>query len=96
MLRIHPEARREFQRSVAYYRTISILLAKRFVVDVEESFLRVMEAPERYPFQTDDARAKLLKDFPFAIIYTHEEGKVFIIAVMHQKRKPGYWLNRIQ
>jgi toxin ParE1/3/4 len=94
-LRIHPEARLEFQRSAAYYRTISRELAARFTDDVEQAFRDVLRSPFLYPILENPARAKLLDDFPFSIVYAIESDVVFVIAVMHQKRRPGYWRSRI-
>jgi len=33
--------------------------------------------------------------FPFNLIYTIEPGRILIIAVAHQKRRPGYWAYRL-
>ena len=38
-------------------------------------------------------RMEFLK-FPYAIIYSIEPDHIRIIAVAHNKRKPGYWLIR--
>ncbi|MFI5201775.1 MAG: type II toxin-antitoxin system RelE/ParE family toxin [Candidatus Kapaibacterium sp.] len=94
-LRIHPEARREFQYSAAYYRKISRELASRFTTEVEEAFQEVIISPYLHPFIEYPARTKLLHDFPFSIIYIIEPEGVFIVAVMHQKRRPGYWHGRL-
>jgi hypothetical protein len=37
----------------------------------------------------------LLEDFPFAILYVALPSTVWIVAVMHLKREPGYWQRRI-
>ncbi|HZK76697.1 MAG TPA: type II toxin-antitoxin system RelE/ParE family toxin [Candidatus Kapabacteria bacterium] len=95
MLRIHPEARQEFHRAAAYYRKISRELAKRFVLEVEEVFVKILENPILYPIHSEDARAKLLHDFPYSIIYLTEKDNVYIVAIMHQKRMPNYWRNRL-
>lgn len=73
MLRIHPEARKEFQRATAYYSKISKGLAKRFVLEIEGAFVKVLENPKLYPIHSEDARAKLLHDFPYSIIYLIEK-----------------------
>ena len=94
-LRIHPEARREFQYSAAYYRTISPDVASRFILDVEEGFNEIISSPLIYQVIEYPARAKHLQDFPFSLIYIIEPEAIFIVAIMHQKRRPGYWLERI-
>ena len=34
--------------------------------------------------------------FPYAVIYVDQPDRVPIIAVMHMKRRPGYWRKRFQ
>jgi len=37
----------------------------------------------------------MLRRFPYSIIYLHEPGSIEIIAVVHQRRDPGYWQDRL-
>jgi toxin ParE1/3/4 len=41
-------------------------------------------------------RRYLLQRFPYGIIYAVEGKVIYIAAVMHLKRKPGYWVSRGQ
>jgi len=41
-----------------------------------------------------DSRRILLSRFPFSIIYRVTGHIVEIVAVMHHRRDPGYWVNR--
>ena len=34
------------------------------------------------------------KGSPYGVIYAVDEGVIYIAAVMHLKRKPGYWVSR--
>jgi toxin ParE1/3/4 len=36
-----------------------------------------------------------IKDFPFTIFYANEPEKIFILAIAHTSRRPGYWKKRI-
>jgi hypothetical protein len=36
----------------------------------------------------------LARRFPFSVIYAHEEATIVIVAVAHQRRRPGYWRER--
>jgi toxin ParE1/3/4 len=33
--------------------------------------------------------------FPYALIYAVEERRVFVVAVAHFRRRPGYWRDRV-
>ena len=64
-----------------------------------DDFLRVIraaieeisEAPERWP-RGPHAHKRVLGRFPFPIHYRFDE--IVIMAVAHQKRRPGYWSRR--
>ena len=40
-------------------------------------------------------RGKLLRRFPYIIIYAIEPNQVRILAVAHQSRRPSYWVDRL-
>jgi len=40
-------------------------------------------------------RRVLLQRFPFAVVYQVEPELILIVAVAHQRRRPGYWRDRI-
>ena len=33
--------------------------------------------------------------FPYAVLYSTEPQYILILAVMHHRREPGYWRDRI-
>ena len=39
-------------------------------------------------------RRCLVHRFPYGVIYAVEDDVVYVAAVMHLKRKPGYWESR--
>jgi hypothetical protein len=39
-------------------------------------------------------RRLLLQRFPFSIIYRVESTWVLVVAIAHQRRRPGYWRRR--
>ncbi len=40
------------------------------------------------------ARRRLLDRFPYAVIYRIEPELIRVVAVMHQRQRPGYWRTR--
>lgn len=44
---------------------------------------------------TSNIRRKLLKRYPFGVLYCFDNEVIIIIAVMNLRRKPFYWINRI-
>jgi len=42
----------------------------------------------------DDIRRKLIRRFPYGVLYSVKTDAVLIIAIMHCSRRPGYWKDR--
>jgi hypothetical protein len=93
---VHPEANEETQRAGRHYTEIHPELGKNFRAEVEEALTRISEAPTAWHPLKKDFRRCSLNRFPFGIIYRlrEEENECQIFAVMHFKRKPGYWEHR--
>jgi toxin ParE1/3/4 len=47
-----------------------------------------------WPGRTD-VRRRLLQGFPFSVVYLEEPAVIFIVAIAHTSRRPGYWLPRL-
>ena len=91
----HPEAAAEFKAASAYYEEEAPGLGDAFITELE----RVAELIKQHPFigsQIDEIfRRVVLVRFPFFVIYCGEDEKLLIVAVAHQRRKPGYWRARV-
>ena len=92
---LHPEADEEFAAAVRYYSQISPELGVRFYREMERLLREVCENPERFWIFDPPARRNLSREFPFAVIYLEKPDYVWIVAVMHAKRRPGYWRERL-
>ena len=42
----------------------------------------------------DGSRRLLLRHFPYAVYFDIDGATVYVLAVAHQRRAPGYWRNR--
>jgi toxin ParE1/3/4 len=92
----HPDARGELFEASNYYESCRTELGQEFLAAVEAVVALVRQHPEsgrvlRMPF-----KRLLVRRFPYGIIYSVTDTTVYIVAVMHLKRKPGYWLERIK
>ena len=90
----HSEALREYQDAVKWYNSQAPGLGDEFIEEVEYMIDLVLQYPDAWPAFTDDTRRVFLHRFPYAIIYRKKQKFIQIIAVMHMKRKPGYWKDR--
>ena len=94
--RILPEADAEFAEAVRYYAEIDPELGVRFYREMEQLIREVCVSPERFFMFNPPARRHLSVVFPYAVVYVARPDDVWIVAVMHLKRKPGYWRNRLE
>ncbi len=51
--------------------------------------------PEAAPALTPNLRVKRLVKFRYSMIYEIREETVFIVAFAHHRRRPMYWLDRV-
>ncbi|MBA3346286.1 MAG: type II toxin-antitoxin system RelE/ParE family toxin [Gemmatimonadales bacterium] len=35
-----------------------------------------------------------LRRFPYSLLYRIETDRIYVLAVMHHRRRPGYWTDR--
>lgn len=91
----HPYALNELIQSAEYYAARAEGLGERFLDEVECAVIDVSESPERWPYFLLNARRRLLDRFPYSIVYVVDTERIYILAVMHQRRRPWYWKNRL-
>ena len=59
--------------------------------ELDEAVDGVAEFPNAWPPYFDGTRRKLFIRFPFALVYRATSDSVEVVAVVHQRRRPGYW-----
>jgi plasmid stabilization system protein ParE len=94
-LRIHEAARREANLATIWYAERSISAARRFRDDLLAGFSSAAESPLRYPAYLHGTRRVVLQRFPYFIVFFDWQDEVYIVAVAHAKRRPGYWKKRV-
>ena len=92
----HPEAHEEMIESARFYEGRSEGFGSDFLKAVEETTRRIEQFPEAGPTDRASIRKRLVAGFPFTILYEMQPDRIFIAAVMHQYRRPGYWRKRLQ
>lgn len=69
-------------------------LGHEFLDAVESAFDQIRKNPTLWRILKGSFRRYLVHQFPYGVIYAVEGKTIFIAAVMHLKRKPGYWESR--
>ena len=91
----HWEATRELEESADWYKEPSRSAQRGFVLAVEEAIQKIEEDPGRFPYVDDRHQSCSVERYPFQIIFRNDDARVFILAVAHSKRRPGYWRDRL-
>jgi plasmid stabilization system protein ParE len=93
-LKFLPAAQKEMLDSVRYYDSKNSELGSKFIDEVMAVTDQIQKYPESGSLINDYARRVLLERFEFGVIYRIYDNEIVILAVMHVKRKPNYWIRR--
>ena len=91
----HPTASDEIVETTAYYESEVPGLGDRFIAEVESIIEVLCDQPNIGQSVGDKLRRILLARFPYSLIYSIESERIWVIAVAHHRRRPGYWQERI-
>lgn len=94
-VKFHPHARAELHAARKWYYERSPLSAFTFAQTVNSAIYRISEAPNTFPLADHGTRKFVLQRFPFNIFYRSGETEILIVALAHQKRRRGYWSDRV-
>jgi toxin ParE1/3/4 len=92
----HPEADEEFQNSIEVYQAESSELGLRFYGAVMAAAAKIGAHPQAWPRLRGEVRKCLVEDFPYKLLYAIEADRIHVVAVMHAKRNPDYWIERME
>jgi plasmid stabilization system protein ParE len=90
----HPEASAEYSEAYVWYAEHDPRTADRFEHEVESAVQRICQDPHRWPKYDETHRKLVLRRFPYLLIYRDYGSRIWIVAVAHGHRKPGYWKKR--
>jgi hypothetical protein len=91
----HPDIASEIKASYNWYQEQAAGLGDDFIAELESAYETIEELPETWPKFQKGFRRYLLARFPFSVIYKVSNDYIYVVAVMHNSRKPGYWVGRI-
>jgi len=91
----HPDVELDISDSYHWYEGKTPGLGDDFLTELESSYDAVVEMPDTWPKFQKGFRRFLLSRFPFSVIYRKESNTIYIVAVMHNSRCPGYWKDRL-
>lgn len=93
-VKLHPEARAELIEARNWYHDRSALSSVAFSHALDRAIFRIRESPDSFPVADHGTRKFVLQRFPFNVFYRISKVEIVVVAVAHQKRRPGYWSGR--
>ncbi|MGL6096133.1 MAG: type II toxin-antitoxin system RelE/ParE family toxin, partial [Fimbriiglobus sp.] len=76
------------------YEAIRPGLGIAFRAEVTATLDRVEENPKLYAAESGSLRIAPLRRFPYAVVYEELSERIWVAAVSHYRRRPGYWSGR--
>ena len=95
LVAFHKLAVVELNETAAYYESKITGLGMDFLDEIERSVEQIRSQPVAYPRIFQVIRRKILRRFPYSILYSIVGGQVRILAIASQKRRPLYWRGRM-
>ena len=90
----HRLAEHELNEAAQYYDLEEPGLGSSFLEEVDRCLESIGAHPEAGQILRGAVRRRLLRRFPYALLYRIKPNTVRILAVMNLKRRPMYWVGR--
>jgi len=87
----------EFYNIVDYYKQFDRSLSSDFIQEFDRAVQRLLDFPKAGSPYLHGTKRIILRRFPYSIIYKIYRDEVIVAhAVMHMRRKPDYWKERLK
>lgn len=90
----HPDAEEELIEAAAWYDAEVPGLGSLFGEEALRTIELLLENPTAGLPIGGQLRRFVMRRFPHTIIYTPGHDTLFVVAVAHTSRRPGYWRSR--
>ena len=78
-----------------WYAERDLEVAQAFMAALDRAVEVIARSPNSWPVFEAGTRRYLLKTFPYYLIYRRTVSDIEVVAVMHERRRPGYWRGRL-
>lgn len=85
----HDLAKVELNEAAQYYEAKNSGLGAAFLAEAERSVAAVVEHPEAGPLISGFVRRRMLRRFPYGLLYRVRGDRIRILAVMNLRRRPA-------
>lgn len=90
-------AEAKFYDIIDYYKQFDPSLPYDFIQEFEDTVQHLINFPEAGQPYLRQTKRVFLNRFPYSLVYKiYNDELIIVFAIMHMKRKPGYWEKRIK
>ena len=95
-VRIAGPASEEFTEAVRWYESRRPGLGAELYDAVKATIESIERQPEigATAYEDPKSRRVLVARFPYHVVYRLEDDEILILAIVHMKRRPGFWKHR--
>ena len=86
----HPIAEKELDEAAAWYNDKEQGLGAALIFEVDQAISRIINLPNAWPILNGTLRRCRTRRFPYYVVYEKDGSDLTIIAIMHERRRPGY------
>ena len=81
-------AENELEEAIEYYNFQLPSLAQQFYSEISHGIDRIIQYPDAWTKVGRTVRRYLVKHFPYAIYYVHDENEIIVVSIAHLHQKP--------
>jgi len=93
---VQDEARVELAEAQEFYDREAPGRGLVFLEAVERQLELLLEYPLVGGTIVRGARRRVLQGWPYSIVYQTVLGNIYVVAIVHHSRRPGYWRKRLR
>jgi hypothetical protein len=95
-----PAAELEAAEAAIWYDAQRPGLGDEFLNELQDTFGRIKNSPESFGSLEGysgplEIRRCMLQRFPYVVVFLHRSEEIVAVAVSHARRRPLYWLTRL-
>jgi plasmid stabilization system protein ParE len=91
---IEPEAEADLGEAYQWYERQRNGLGDDLVLCFEAAIEEIRDSPGSFPFVDRNTQRKLLRRFPYFVLYVELPEEISVLGVFHGRRDPKTWRSR--
>jgi plasmid stabilization system protein ParE len=95
-LEFFEDAVAEVEEDRAWYRDRSESAEAGFLRELDHAIQQVTDSPSQWPRYLAGTSRYVFPTYPYSLVYFVEDDVIRVVAVAHDKRRPGYWRKRLR